>query len=223
VGSIADTGCFSFYPTKNLGAIGDGGAITTSRVDVLERAQWLRTYGWTKPQLATIADGRCSRLDELQAAVLNVKLNRLAEDVDKRRSIAERYNAGFADLPIVLPHPPAGRSHAYHLYVIRSDRRDALARHLDAAGIGTGIHYPYPVHRQPGLVGAARIPQPLSVTETLAGEILSLIDQIQAVGVRARHCASLKFIQDHGSSVLTEKFYTDQMRITAETLLPLIK
>jgi dTDP-4-amino-4,6-dideoxygalactose transaminase len=158
VGSIADAGCFSFYPTKNLGAIGDGGAITSSRADVLERAQRLRTYGWTKPQLA----------------VLNVKLHRLAADVEKRRAIAERYNAGFADLPIMLPRPPAGRSHAYHLYVLRSDRRDALARHLDAAGIGTGIHYPYPVHRQPGLVAAARIPQPLTVTEAIGEEILSL-------------------------------------------------
>jgi dTDP-4-amino-4,6-dideoxygalactose transaminase len=174
VGSIADAGCFSFYPTKNLGAIGDGGAITSSRADVLERAQRLRTYGWTKPQLADMADGRCSRLDELQAAVLNVKLHRLAADVEKRRAIAERYNAGFADLPIMLPRPPAGRSHAYHLYVLRSDRRDALARHLDAAGIGTGIHYPYPVHRQPGLVAAARIPQPLTVTEAIGEEILSL-------------------------------------------------
>jgi dTDP-4-amino-4,6-dideoxygalactose transaminase len=174
VGSIADAGCFSFYPTKNLGAIGDGGAITSSRGDVLERAQRLRTYGWTRPQLADIADGRCSRLDELQAAVLNVKLSRLAADVDKRRAIAARYNAAFAELPIVLPRSPAGRSHAYHLYVIRSDRRDALARHLDAAGIATGIHYPYPVHRQPGLVGAARIPRPLPVTEALEKEILSL-------------------------------------------------
>jgi dTDP-4-amino-4,6-dideoxygalactose transaminase len=174
VGSIADAGCFSFYPTKNLGAIGDGGAITSSRADVLERVQRLRTYGWTEPQLAEIADGRCSRLDELQAAVLNVKLDRLAEDVGKRRAIAERYNGGFADLPIVLPRPPADRSHAYHLYVIRSGCRDALARHLDAAGIGTGIHYPYPVHRQPGLVAAARIPQPLTVTEAIGEEILSL-------------------------------------------------
>jgi dTDP-4-amino-4,6-dideoxygalactose transaminase len=174
VGSIAEAGCFSFYPTKNLGAIGDGGAITASRNDILERARRLRAYGWTKPQLSEIADGRCSRLDELQAAVLNVKLERLAEQVNKRRAIAERYNAAFADLPIVLPRAPAGREHAYHLYVIRSDRRDALARHLDTAGIATGIHYPYPVHRQPGLVGGARIPQPLTLTEVLGGEILSL-------------------------------------------------
>jgi dTDP-4-amino-4,6-dideoxygalactose transaminase len=174
VGSIGDSGCFSFYPTKNLGAIGDGGMITASRHEIAERARRLRTYGWSRPQFAELADGRCSRLDELQAAILNVKLAHLATDVEKRRAIADQYNAAFAGLPMVLPSEPAGRRHAYHLYVVRCDRRDALARHLDHAGIATGIHYPHPVHVQPGIAADARIPQPLLATEAIVGEILSL-------------------------------------------------
>lgn len=174
VGSIGDAGCFSFYPTKNLGAIGDGGLITAARGETVERARLLRTYGWTRPQFAAVADGRCSRLDELQAAILNVKLEHLAADVEKRRAIAASYNAAFADLPIALPTEPEGRRHAYHLYVVRCERRDALARHLDRAGVASTIHYPYPVHAQPGLAAGARIPQPLRVTDSVVGEILSL-------------------------------------------------
>ena len=174
VGSIGDAGCFSFYPTKNLGAVGDGGLISASRSEVVDRVRRLRTYGWTKPQFAELADGRCSRLDELQAAILNVKIDHLAEAVQRRCAIARQYNSAFSDLPLVLPFEPPGRRHVYHLYVVRCDRRDALARHLDGVGISTGIHYPYPVHVQPGIASGARIPGPLNVTEAAVGEILTL-------------------------------------------------
>jgi len=174
VGSIGVAGCFSFYPTKNLGAVGDGGLVAASASEIVERARQLRTYGWTRPQFAELPDGRCSRLDELQAAILNVKLAHLAEAVERRRAIAQHYNSAFSDLPLVLPHEPAGRRHVYHLYVVRCDRRDALAQHLDQAGISTGIHYPYPVHAQPGIGSGARIPGPLRVTEMLSREILTL-------------------------------------------------
>jgi dTDP-4-amino-4,6-dideoxygalactose transaminase len=174
VGGIADMGCFSFYPTKNLAAIGDGGMVVSKHPDLVDRLRRLRTYGWSKSQFAEIAEGRCSRLDELQAAILNVKLGSLAADLERRRSIAREYNAALADLPLVLPHEKRGCRHAYHLFVVRCDERDALARHLDCAGIGTAIHYPFPVHAQPGLALGSRIPQPLMLTEKLVGEILTL-------------------------------------------------
>jgi dTDP-4-amino-4,6-dideoxygalactose transaminase len=174
VGTIGEAGCFSFYPTKTLGGLGDGGLVTSTNRNLIDRMRVLRTYGWTRPQFSEIAGGRCSRLDELQAAILRVKLDRLTQDVERRRQLAQRYNAGLAGLPLILPHEKSGCHHVYHLYVVRSDRREALARHLDRAGISTAIHYPFPVHVQPGLAAGARIPQPLSVTERLAGEILTL-------------------------------------------------
>jgi dTDP-4-amino-4,6-dideoxygalactose transaminase len=188
IGSIGNVGCFSFYPTKNLGAVGDGGLVAASRSEIIDRVRRLRTYGWSKPQFSQLSDGRCSRLDELQAAILNVKLDHLTAAVEARRAIAQQYAWAFSDLPLVLPFEPAGRRHVYHLYVVRCDRRDALARHLDRAGISTGVHYPYPVHVQPGLGHGARIPGALTVTEAAVGEILTLPlypsmtpDDIQAV------------------------------------------
>lgn len=174
VGAIGAVGCFSFYPTKNLGALGDGGLVSAANAGHVERLRQLRTYGWTKPQYAELPFGRCSRLDELQAAILNVKLAKLDAAIEKRREIAHRYDTAFSGLPLVLPAERLGCRHVYHLYVVRSDRRDALARHLEKSGIGTGLHYPYPVHMQPGLVEGARIPQPLAVSDAAAGEILTL-------------------------------------------------
>jgi dTDP-4-amino-4,6-dideoxygalactose transaminase len=174
VGSIGDAGCFSFYPTKNLGALGDGGMVATSRLQVIERLRQIRTYGWTQPQYAEIPGGRCARLDELQAAILSVKLKHLDRAITRRRAIAARYAAELSDLPLVLPVEKARAVHAYHLYVIRSDRRVELTEHLKRAGIMTGQHYPFAVHRQPALAAGARIPQPLSTTEGIASEILTL-------------------------------------------------
>ncbi len=174
VGSIGDAGCFSFYPTKNLGAIGDGGLVASIRPEIVDRVRLLRTYGWSKPQYSEMPNGRGSRLDEMQAAILNVKLDHLSKSIDRRRAIAQRYAAALSDLPLGLPKEQAGCRHVYHLYVVRSDRRDALASHLDRAGIATGRHYPFPVHAQPGLAAGSRIPRPLTETETAAREILSL-------------------------------------------------
>ena len=174
VGTIGEVGCFSFYPTKTLGALGDAGLVASTNRNLIDRMRLLRIYGWTRPQFSEIAGGRCSRLDELQAAILRVKLDRLTQDVERRRRIAQRYNAGLAGLPLILPYEKSGCRHVYHLYVVRSDRRDALARHLDLAGISTAIHYPFPVHVQPGLASGARMPHPLLVTGKLAGEILTL-------------------------------------------------
>jgi dTDP-4-amino-4,6-dideoxygalactose transaminase len=194
VGSIGRAGCFSYYPTKNLGALGDGGLIAASTRKFAERVRQLRTYGWSTPQFSSIPNGRCSRLDELQAAVLNVKLASLSEKTRKRRAIAQVYNDAFKDLPLILPIEQPGCHHVYHLYVVRTDKRDALVRDLDKAGVATGRHYPFAAHVQPGIARGARIPNPLTRTELLMQTILTLplfpsmrVDQVEKVisGVRS--------------------------------------
>lgn len=176
VGSIGAAGCFSFYPTKNLGALGDGGAVVSADADCVARARALRVYGWCREaQFSEMTDGRCSRLDELQAALLTVKLPHLSAWNERRRAIAARYREALAGLDdLILPVERPGARHVYHLYVVRSPARDALQAALAERGIRTGRHYPYPAHLQPGLVEGVRIPAPLSVTERLQREILSL-------------------------------------------------
>ena len=173
VGSFGKFGCFSFYPTKNLGAIGDGGAVTGALGDV-DLIRKLRVYGWATPQFSELPYGRCSRFDALQAGYLNVKMVGLGEDVDARRRIAQSYRELLADLPIELPVERANCRHAYHLFVIKSDRRDALKEHLQKARVMTGLHYPFPAHVQPGLSINSRIAGTLDVTLELQNRILSL-------------------------------------------------
>ena len=148
--------------------------VVALEADVVERMRALRTYGWSRPQYSEISGGRCTRLDEIQAAVLAVKLRKLGEVTKRRRSLAERYGEAFADLPLVLPSERADSRHVYHLYVVRSQRRDELAKWLRERGVATAIHYPYPVHRQPGLAEGSRIPNALEVTERISPEILTL-------------------------------------------------
>jgi dTDP-4-amino-4,6-dideoxygalactose transaminase len=173
VGSFGTFGCFSFYPTKNLGAIGDGGAVTGSR-DGIGLIRKLRVYGWSTPQFSEIPYGRCSRLDELQAGYLNIRFKGLQADVDARRRIARSYQGLLSGQPIELPVERPNCQHAYHLFVIKSEKRDALKEHLGKAGIMTGLHYPFPAHLQPGLATNARIEGSLDVTLRLQKEILSL-------------------------------------------------
>lgn len=173
VGSLGDAAAFSFYPTKNLGALGDGGAVVTRSAEVAERLRRLRQYGWAPgaPQHATVR-GMNSRLDELQAAFLRELLPGLEGANRRRTELASRYDSALRGLGW-LETPPSvpGATHAYHLYVVRTRCRDALAAHLRAAGIETRVHYPQPVHLQPAYcVPAVSLP----VTEALAGEILSL-------------------------------------------------
>jgi dTDP-4-amino-4,6-dideoxygalactose transaminase len=174
VGSFGNIACFSFYPTKILAAIGDGGALVTNDIALADRVRKLRTYGWSKPQYAALENGRCSRLDEIQAAILSLKLQMLSTNLKRRRNVAERYRSHLAGLPLVIPSERAGCGHSYHLFVIRAEARDALEAHLRASAIGTGRHYPWPVHVQPGIASCARVPEPLAVTERIAAEILSL-------------------------------------------------
>lgn len=185
VGAWGDAACLSFYPTKNLGACGDGGMILTDRDDVAARVRSLRHHG-DRGRYDHAELGFCSRLDEVQAAILRVKLRRLADWVDARRAQAERYCKALADLPLALPVERRGARHVYHLFTVRHPRRDALARALADLGIGTAIHYPRAVPAQPlfGLDAGSQWP----AAARAAAEVLSLpcypeltADELEAV------------------------------------------
>jgi dTDP-4-amino-4,6-dideoxygalactose transaminase len=173
LGSIGDVGCFSCYPTKNLGAIGDGGMIVTSDDALATRCRLLREYGWAERYVSHIS-GFNSRLDELQAAILRVKLPALDADNEKRRKVAARYDAELAGLPLELPQRRAEAAHVFHLYVLRVQHRDKVLEHLRAAGIGALIHYPVPIHLQKAYLGKLRGGESLPETERAAREVLSL-------------------------------------------------
>jgi dTDP-4-amino-4,6-dideoxygalactose transaminase len=174
IGSIGDLACFSFYPTKNLGAIGDGGMVTTRDVALASRVRRLHQYGWNEDR-ETEDVGVNSRLDSLQAAILGAKLPHLDADNARRAAIAARYAKGLCHLPLVVPIAPDGCTHAYHLYVIACDDRDALMGHLRRREIGCGIHYPVPVHLQKGYAECVRVAAGrLKVTERLVRRIVSL-------------------------------------------------
>ena len=148
VGGLGTAAAFSFYPTKNLGACGDAGLITTSDGALAVRLRRSRNHG-QREKYDHVQLGWTSRLDELQAAILRVKLRHLPAWTEARRRLAARYAAGLAGCPVALPPDPAGARHVYHQYTIRTPRRDALAKHLAAASIGTACHYPRPIPGQP--------------------------------------------------------------------------
>jgi dTDP-4-amino-4,6-dideoxygalactose transaminase len=173
-GSFGDIGCFSFYPTKNLGALGDAGMTATTDAGLAIALQEIREYGW-RERYVSARIGINTRLDPLQAAILGAKLPRLGADNARRQAIAARYDEGLGGLPLDLPQRRADASHVFHQYVIRSRKRDLLREHLRAAQVGTGIHYPAPVHRQPAYRGRlGEYPAGLPATTQAAAEILSL-------------------------------------------------
>ncbi len=173
-GSIGDFGCFSFYPTKNLGALGDAGTLVTNDRELAVAAREIREYGW-RDRYVSAVPGINSRLDPVQAAILNIKLDVLAEDNARRQAIAARYDAGFAGLPLKLPPRRNAATHVYHQYVVRTANRDGLREHLRQAGIGSGIHYPLPVHLHPAYRGrVANGPSGLCNSQKVTREILSL-------------------------------------------------
>jgi dTDP-4-amino-4,6-dideoxygalactose transaminase len=171
-GARGSLGCFSFYPTKNLGALGDAGAVVTGDRELAAKVRALRTYGWGAKYHCAMEGGMNSRMDELQAAVLRAKLPRLDGWNRRRRDIAARYGRAITHPGIVLPPPAIAQSDVAHLFVVRAGQRDALRGHLAAAGVATDIHYPIPDHRQPG-AGAAP-PSGLPRTERACAEVLSL-------------------------------------------------
>jgi dTDP-4-amino-4,6-dideoxygalactose transaminase len=172
VGCWGDVACFSFYPTKNLGAIGDGGLVATNDSTIAENLNLLRQYGWRERYVSEVA-GWNTRLDELQAAILRVKLRHLDEDNRKRRRLAAVYNELLFDV-VTTPIEVSQAEHVYHLYVIRYSRRDALMSFLRERGIGTAIHYPIPIHLQPAYRGRLGDKGSLPETEKAAREIVSL-------------------------------------------------
>jgi len=172
-GTMGDAAAFSFYPTKNLGALGDGGAVA-GPAELVDHARRLRVYGQTDRYHHGEA-GVNSRLDELQAAVLRVRLRALDAGNDRRRAIAGAYDAALAGRDDVRPLARLPeRVHAFHLYVVRCAQRDAVQAALAEAGIGTLVHYPVPVHGHPPYRDLPRSSTGLAVSERLAGEILSL-------------------------------------------------
>ena len=172
-GTMGDMGAFSFYPTKNLGAFGDGGAVVTSDPELAERARMLREYGWRQRYVSDLP-GLNTRLDELQAAILRVKLAHLDADNARRRSLAGLYDEYLAATGLQLPLSPRWGEHVYHLYVIRSLHRNELQAYLTEHGIGSLVHYPVPVHLQPAYRDRLRLGGPLRETEVAAAEVLSL-------------------------------------------------
>jgi dTDP-4-amino-4,6-dideoxygalactose transaminase len=172
-GSIGHVGCFSFYPGKNLGAYGEGGAIVSNDPEIMKTVRMLRDWGQAK-KYDHVLKGFNARLDEIQAAVLRVKLKYIEGWTEGRRAVAARYEAGLAGLGIGIPKPPAHCRHVYHVYAIRSADRDGLQAKLQEAGVSTGIHYPVPVHLQTAYADLGYKAGDLPVTERIASEWLSL-------------------------------------------------
>jgi len=194
VGTFGDIAAFSFYPTKNLGAIGDGGAVVTKSQELAEKCRLLRQYGWRARYVSEIP-GMNTRLDELQAAILRVKLAKLDADNAKRRLIADAYAQSINRQILAPPPTVSGTTPVMHLYVAEClQERDSIMNKLAESGISTAIHYPQPVHLQPAYLGRFKGSESLPVTEVLTGRILSLpmypeLNEQQII----RTCTALRF------------------------------
>jgi dTDP-4-amino-4,6-dideoxygalactose transaminase len=173
VGGLGSAGCFSFYPSKNLGAYGEAGAVVTNDEELATRLRLLRDHGSTSKYAHAIV-GYNFRMEEIQAAVLNVKLPHLNDWNDARRARATQYNAALSNSTVVLPRELDYARHVYHVYAVQSENRDALQKRLSAAGVQTGVHYPIPIHLQPAYKSLGYNPGDLTVTESLAKRVLSL-------------------------------------------------
>jgi dTDP-4-amino-4,6-dideoxygalactose transaminase len=170
-GTFGDAAAFSFYPTKNLGAIGDAGVVVTNDAAVAERARRLRQYGWNEDRVSEV-EGLNSRLDPMQAAILGVMLPRLDARNARRREIAARYDRAFENLSVCRQRIASGVESVYHQYVLRSSERDRLARYLQENGVGTAVHYRTPVHQHP--IYAPFSNAPLPGADQTATQVLSL-------------------------------------------------
>lgn len=173
IGGHGDVVCWSFYPGKNLGAMGDGGAVTTNRADIAERIRMLRNYG-SREKYVNEVRGTNSRLDPVQAAVLRVKLAHLDDWTERRRAIAGVYSEQLSETGLTLPKVPNWAEPVWHLYVVRSQKRKEIEARLTAAGIGTLIHYPIPPHMQTAYADLKIAPGALPLARQLASEVLSL-------------------------------------------------
>jgi dTDP-4-amino-4,6-dideoxygalactose transaminase len=174
VGTWGDFAAFSFYPTKNLGAIGDGGAITTSDDELADRIRVIRQYGW-KERYISHCEGVNSRLDEMQAAILRVKLRTLPAQIQQRREVAAAYAGELSGVAgVEIPVARRVGTHAYHLYVIQCEARDALMQHLQQQSVPVALHYPAAIHQQPGYAAITARSPALPNTERVVSRILTL-------------------------------------------------
>jgi dTDP-4-amino-4,6-dideoxygalactose transaminase len=189
VGTLGDLGCFSFYPSKNLGAYGDGGMVVTNDPLLAERVRMLRNGG-QKTRYDHQLLGLNSRLDELQAAILRVKLPYLDTWNQQRRHIAALYTAQLGDASVETPLELPQVEHAYHLYVIRCAQRDALQKHLADCGVETAIHYPLPIHLQGAYRGLGFGPGSFPIAERCAGQVLSLPIYPELTDAKVRQVAA---------------------------------
>jgi dTDP-4-amino-4,6-dideoxygalactose transaminase len=195
LGTLGAAAAFSLYPTKNLGALGDAGILATPDEALADRIAAIRQYGWKSRYISDLI-GVNSRLDELQAAVLRVRLPLLAGMNARRNAIASAYDAALAGTAIAPPVRRAGAAHVFHQYVIRSGQRDSLAALLKEQGVGTGIHYPVPVHLQPAYLDRVALgPAGCTETEAASREVLSLpmFPELTDEQV-ARVCAALRLV-----------------------------
>lgn len=169
VGSIGDIGCFSFFPSKNITVLGDGGMVTTNNEEIADKIAKLRDHGRTQKYVHEIL-GLNLRMSEIPAAIGSIQLKHLNEFIKGRRRAAKKYGDVLDGLEVIIPTEEEWAKHAYHLYVIRAKRRDELVEHLKKNGVEVGIHYPIPVHKQPCMHSAVKLP----VTERIVNEIISL-------------------------------------------------
>jgi dTDP-4-amino-4,6-dideoxygalactose transaminase len=172
-GSIGDIGCFSFYPGKNLGAFGEGGAVVTNDPELARKVSLLRDWGQETKYNHVVA-GYNYRMDGIQGAVLNVKMNYIETWTDARRSAAAEYDRSVANLPVARPQPPGHCRHVYHVYAVGLPRREEALKMMQDSGIGVGIHYPIPVHLQKAYANLGYRAGNFPVTEKLANQFLSL-------------------------------------------------
>lgn len=193
-GTLGKAAGFSFYPGKNLGAMGDAGAVVTNDVEMADKIRWLRDHGQSEKYMHITPDGWNSRLDAIQAAVLSAKLKKLDEWNSLRRRAAAHYQESLSELPLDLPVEPEYAEHVYHLYVVRATDRENLRKELSVQGIGVGLHYPIPLHLQPAYehlgLGEGAFPN----TERSSRTLLSLpmhpglaLDQVEQVATACAH------------------------------------
>ncbi len=198
-GVLGKVAAFSFYPGKNLGAMGDGGAVVTNDDEVAEWLRMGRNYG-SRTKYHHLIPGVNSRLDTLQAAILHTKLERLDAWNERRRRVADLYRTLLCDADVVLPGGAGYAEHVYHLFVVRCPQRDEVLAELHRRGVGAGIHYPVPLHRQPALQGRCLVPRPPTHTEAFADQLLSLpidpfITDEQVKGVAGALIESLELVR----------------------------
>jgi len=173
LGSFGDIACFSCYPTKNLGAIGDAGLIVTNDDSLASKARMFREYGWKDRYISSVP-GRNSRLDEMQAAILRIKLKYLDKDNFRRYALAALYDEELKNLDLIIPARRKNSDHVFHLYVMRTKKQKELVEFLLGKQINIGIHYPLPIHMQPAYKGRLRTAASMKITEMLAQEVISL-------------------------------------------------